>query len=110
MPASRRRAAANRVATPSASGCKAWCLTFARRPDIAAFHTTRLRLALRTGTTLERHAEANQWRQITKRLPSRNLKNCRWRFLPDLGPGQPGLFFCRAAASTRAEVTAGQTT
>jgi len=54
MPASRRRAAARRVATPSASGCKARCLSLAERADFAAFPTERLRLALRIATTPER--------------------------------------------------------
>jgi hypothetical protein len=53
MPASRRRLAANRVATPSASGCKARCFALARRPDFAAFPIERLGVALRIGTSPE---------------------------------------------------------
>jgi hypothetical protein len=53
MPASRRRLAANRVATPSASGCKARRLALARRPDFAAFSIERLGVALRIETSPE---------------------------------------------------------
>ena len=53
MPASRRRPAAKRAATPSASGCKARRLSSARRPDFAAFPIERLGLALRIGASPE---------------------------------------------------------
>src|SRR5215471_15744388 len=70
MPASRRRLAAKRVATPSASGSEARSLTRVRRPDFAAPPVERSGLALRMGTTPRAwHAKATQWQQITKRLP-----------------------------------------
>jgi hypothetical protein len=46
------------------------------RPDFAAFPIERLGLALRIGRPRARHARANQWQQITKRLSSGNLHNC----------------------------------
>src|SRR5262249_32550268 len=73
MPTSPRRSAAQRVAAPIASGCKARCLTLARRLDFAALAIERLGLALRIGTTPRaRHTRANQWQEITKRV-SRQL-------------------------------------
>src|SRR4030095_1197738 len=80
MPALRRRPAAKRAATPSASCCKARRLTSARRPDFAAFAVERLGLALRIGAPPE-HARANQWQQITKRLPpqlNRTVRPAVW--------------------------------
>src|SRR5262244_2431860 len=69
MPASRRRPAAKRVATPIASGCKSRCVPLARRPVLFASRIARRRLALRIGAGLwARHARANEWQQITKQL------------------------------------------
>src|SRR5262245_47635608 len=86
MPPSRRRPAARRVATPVASGCKARCLTLARRPDFAALAIERLGLALRIGkrTPRARHARANQWQEITKRV-SRQLNRTFDLAWPNVG-------------------------
>jgi len=58
-----------RVATPSASGCKARSLTLARRPDFSCLSHR----VVRTGPAhwndpRARHARANHWQQITKQL------------------------------------------
>src|SRR4029453_16959009 len=111
MPAFRRRPAAKRAATPSASGCKARRLTSARRPDFAAFAVERLGLALRIGAPPE-HARANQWQQITKRLPpqlNRTVRTAVWpvrrlllpacAILPSRQPEAEGAFECAGEVS-----------